>query len=160
MKYLIPLLLLALTPLHTQENSSLYTGGGFNYIYLHRPYAVRMDTENRMIITANNSSFEVVLENNASTQALKSLLPLNVVMKDLHQNEKYYYLSSTLPTNPQAVKSISAGDVMLYGNNCIVIFYENFSTSYQYTKLGKIRVVSGLKKALGSGDVTVNISIK
>jgi hypothetical protein len=49
---------------------------------------------------------------------------------------------------------------MLYGSNTFVLFYEAFSTSNSYTKLGKLSNTTGLVSALGKGNVTVSISLK
>ena len=40
---------------------------------------------------------------------------------------------------------------MLYGNNCLVIFYKTFETSYSYTKIGHIDNLEDL----GNEDITV-----
>lgn len=47
---------------------------------------------------------------------------------------------------------------MLYGDRCVVLFYEDFSTSYRYTPLGKIQDSTGLAQAVGSGAVTVTFT--
>ena len=48
---------------------------------------------------------------------------------------------------------------MLYGNSCVVVFYETFTTSYSYTPIGRIDNADGLKAALGSGSVVVEFGI-
>ena len=44
---------------------------------------------------------------------------------------------------------------MLYNGNCIVLFYRDFSTSYSYTRLGRVEDPAGLAEALGPGDAPV-----
>lgn len=45
---------------------------------------------------------------------------------------------------------------MLWGNNCLVLFYEDFTTSYSYTRIGKIVDVDGLISAL-KGNAALKI---
>lgn len=49
---------------------------------------------------------------------------------------------------------------MLYGNNFLVLFYENFNTSYPYTKLAKVDAISGYKAALGTENVRVKFELQ
>lgn len=72
-------------------------------------------------------------------------------MSELHGNEKYYYFNKSLPTNSERVGRIENGDLMLYGSDCLVLFYESFSSGYSYTKLGKVDNPSELEDAVGSG---------
>lgn len=65
------------------------------------------------------------------------------------------FLDSSLPAASGNPGTINAGDIMLYGNNCVVVFYETFNTSYSYTRIGRIKNTANLKKALGSGNVEV-----
>jgi hypothetical protein len=113
-----------------------------------------------MKITVGSSVFTATLYNNATTKAFKAMLPLTINMSELNGNEKFYYFSSILPTNATTSKNIQTGDLMLYGNNCLVLFYENLNTSYSYTRLGKIDTISGLASTLGNGNVTVKFELE
>jgi len=42
---------------------------------------------------------------------------------------------------------------MLFGDNCLVIFYKSFDTSYSYLKIGHINNLPDL----GSGNTTVRL---
>ena len=110
----------------------------------------------KIYATINNKKYEIKLENNSTVSALIKELPLEVSMNDLNNNEKYVDLDSSLPTNAYNPKHIEAGDVMLFGNNCLVVFYESFDTSYSYTKIGHI---DNLPK-LDSGDISVQLSVE
>ena len=82
------------------------------------------------------------------------MLPLELSMNDLNGNEKYAYLDKSLPTNTYSPEHIEAGDVMLFGDNCLVIFYKSFTTDYDYSKIGHINDLP----ELDSNTITVNLS--
>ena len=110
-------------------------------------------------ITVGDKKFLAMLLDNASATSLKAMLPLTTRMTELNGNEKYFRLSKNLPTNTSNPETIHSGDLMLWGSNTFVVFYETFSTSYDYTKLGKIDDPAGLEDALGSGNVTITIEL-
>lgn len=100
-----------------------------------------------MQININGTDYIIHLEDNATVKALQSELPAECCdMKELNGNEKYAYLNCSLPTASGKPDRINAGDVMLYGNNCLVIFYKSFKTSYSYTKIGHIENLPDLGK--------------
>jgi len=105
-----------------------------------------MEDNNNIRITINNKEYDITLEDNETVKELKKLLPLNITMAELNGNEKYIYLDNNLPTDSYKPKNINKGDVMLYGNNCLVIFYESFATPYSYTKIGHIDNLPDLGK--------------
>ena len=86
----------------------------------------------------NGKEYVINLEDNETAKSFANLLPQELNMSELNGNEKYIYLDTTLPTNSSNPKRINVGDVMLYGDNCLVIFYKSFDTSYSYTKIGHI----------------------
>ena len=80
-------------------------------------------------------------------------------INNLNANEKYHYLDWSLVTNSSNPRRINAGDIKLYGNNCLVVFYDSFNTSYSYTDLGEVDNVEGFISELGRGDVTMTFEL-
>ena len=111
-----------------------------------------------MTMTVGGKQYTVALEQNEAAAALAAQLPLRLDMSELNGNEKYVYLPFTLPTNSVSPGSIEAGDVMLYGKDCLVVFYQSFSTGYSYTRIGHITDPSGLQEAVGRGGVEIGFS--
>ena len=89
------------------------------------------------------------------TPQRKRSLPITVNMTEHAGNEKFYYLPTALPTSTVTPGTIFAGDLMLWGNSCLVLFYETFSSPYSYTRIGKIDKPSGLSAAVGDRNITV-----
>ena len=117
-------------------------------------------TNGTMKITIGSSVFTATFYDNATATAFKSMLPITINMSELNGNEKYFYFSNTLPTNASPEGTIQNGDLMLYGNNCLVLFYESFNTSYSYSRIGKITNTTGLANAVGNGNVEVKFEME
>lgn len=112
-----------------------------------------MDTITNLIITIDDKKYNATLEDNETVREFTKILPNEFNMSELNGNEKYVYMDSSFPTNPYNPKEIKVGDIMLYGNNCLVIFYKSFKTSYSYTKIGHIDDLPNL----GNGNIIVKI---
>lgn len=106
-------------------------------------------------IIVGDKAFSAVIYDNEAASALTERLPMTLNMSELNNNEKYAYLSGELPTDASRPADIRTGDLMLYGRNCLVLFYESFQTNYSYTSLGHIENPEGLAAALGTGSVYV-----
>lgn len=123
-------------------------------------YETKEETDMQKItITVGDKTFSGHLYNNKTAEVFKALLPLTLNMSELNGNEKYYYLKDSLPTDAVLPDSINTGDIMLYGNSCLVLFYKNFSTAYSYTKIGYLEETLGLEEALGRGDAEITFKI-
>lgn len=109
-------------------------------------------------ININGTNYQVTLEDNDTTRAFINKLPLEINMSELNGNEKYYYLNESLPSIPSKIGQINNGDLMLYGSDCLVLFYESFESSYSYTRIGKIDNPAALKDSVGKGNVKVLFS--
>ena len=124
-------------------------------VYVFAVYAQQTGNSQKMNIQIDNKTFTVIVENNKTVKELYQKLPITLEMSDLNNNEKYCYLDFTLPTDSKSVKNIKKGDVMLFGNSCLVIFYKSFTTSYSYTKIGHIENPADIETALGKKDIKV-----
>lgn len=112
-------------------------------------------TGTQVVLNVNGQSFQAVFYDNKTANALLKQMPMTLNMKELNGNEKYHFFNTEFPTNKKSPGKISAGDIMLYGLDCLVTFYKSHNTSYQYTPVGKIDNASGFAKAVGNGNVTI-----
>ena len=101
-------------------------------------------------VIISDKTYTLNLENNKTVEEFIDILPQTFNMNELNGNEKYVYMDNSLTTNSYNPKHIEKGDVMLFGDNCLVIFYKSFDTSYSYTKIGHIDNLDNL----GNGSIT------
>ena len=120
------------------------------------------DNVDSIKIKVNDEVFDVKLEDNSAARELvRTLESGNVTVNATEYGgfEKVGDLGFSLPTSDENINT-SPGDLVLYQGNQISLFYD--SHSWSYTKLGKIENVDSnhLKEVLGSGDVTIVLSLK
>lgn len=126
-----------------------------NAVTQHEEKQKESDAMYQLNIIIEDTTFSASLYDNEAAHAFMEILPITLTMEDLHSNEKYYYFDALFPSAAQPVSNIQAGDIKLFGNDCLVLFYKDFPTSYSYTLLGKIEDAQGLLEAVGTGSVTV-----
>lgn len=112
-----------------------------------------------MNLEVNGQNFEIELEKNDAVQALIEMLeegPLSIDMEEYGGFEKVGSLGASLPSQ-DVQTTTQTGDVVLYQSNQIVIFMG--SNRWAYTRLGKVKNLTGWIEALGSGPVTITLSL-
>ncbi|MDO4554583.1 MAG: cyclophilin-like fold protein [Lachnospiraceae bacterium] len=117
------------------------------------------ETDMKLQVQVGENTFMATMENNTAVEALIAMMeeaPVVIEMSDYSGFEKVGSLGTSLPTSNKQTTT-SAGDIVLYNGNQIVIFYG--SNSWSYTRIGQIDDLTGWEDALGSGDVTVTFSI-
>jgi hypothetical protein len=112
----------------------------------------------RMWMSIGTRRFAVTLEDNETARAFMQLLPMTLDMPDLNGNEKHVRLPRSLPTNAERPGTIRIGDVMLYGSDTLVVFYETFPSSYSYTRIGRIADSADLARTLGPGSSRITFA--
>ncbi len=110
-------------------------------------------------ITIGARRFAVTLADSAAGRAFADQLPLTLRMVDLNRNEKHAQLPKALPANETRPGTIQNGDLMLYGTTTLVLFYQTFDSSYEYTRIGSVSDPGGLAAALGAREVQVTFAI-
>ena len=123
--------------------------------------------DNDMQMMIGETPVTVAWEDNVSVEALRALaeglLPaeegLTIEMSMYGGFEQVGSIGQSLPRDDQQTTTTS-GDIVLYSVNQLVVFYG--SNSWAYTRLGHItdQTPEQMKALLGSGDVTITLSIK
>ena len=114
----------------------------------------------KLNIKIGNKNFSATLYDNETTREFINNMPLTINMNELNGNEKYYYMDNSLKTNSENVKKIKKGDLMLYGSDCLVLFYKSFSTNYSYTKLGYIDDANDLEQMVGKENINITFELQ
>lgn len=110
--------------------------------------------EMKMNVQVGDYTFTATLENNVAVDELLNMMkegPVTIQMNDYSGFEKVGPLGTSLTTSNSQITA-SAGDIVLYNGNNIVMFYG--SNSWSYTRIGKIDDLTDWEKALGSGSIT------
>ena len=117
--------------------------------------------DNDMQMMIGETPVTVAWEDNASVEALRALAAegLTIEMSMYGGFEQVGSIGQSLPRDDQQTTTAS-GDIVLYSGNQMVVFYG--SNSWAYTRLGHItdQTPEQMKVLLGSGDVTITLSIK
>ncbi len=117
--------------------------------------------DNDMQMMIGEIPVTVVWEDNASVEALKALAAegLTIEMSMYGGFEQVGSIGQSLPRD-DAQTTTTSGDIVLYAGNQLVVFYG--SNSWAYTRLGHItdQTPEQMKALLGSGDVTITLSMK
>lgn len=113
----------------------------------------------KMRITIRDKNFTALLENSNAAEELVKLLPMEILMNEHNGNEKFFNLSKSISGKASIPRKIEPGEIMIWGSNTLVLFYESLYPSYSYIRIGKIDDIEGLSKAVGRGRVRVKFEL-
>jgi hypothetical protein len=116
--------------------------------------------ESRMWMTINERRFAITLTDSDAARAFAAQMPLTLHLEELNGNEKHAKLPTSLPTNASRPGIIRNGDLMLYGEDTLVVFYSTFNSMYSYTRIGRMDDTARLAEALGPGSARITFSGK
>ena len=119
-----------------------------------------INMNNKIKVIIGTKVFVATLFENETAKEFKKILPITLNMRDLNKNEKYFHFSKNFSMDKFSLKMINSGDLMLWNDNSLVLFYETFSTNYQYTKVGKIDNPNMLAQTLGSDDIKITFDLE
>lgn len=109
-------------------------------------------------LTVNNVRFQAVITHPEMIAYFQTALPMTLALAELNGNEKYGTLEQSFALATERLAVIQPGDLLIYQNQTLVLFYEPVHSHYEYTKIGQLIDPDGLKQALGTGSVTIQLT--
>ena len=113
----------------------------------------------KITLSFNGHTYTATLADNPSAKAFAELLadgPLTISAHDYGNFEKAGSLGAELPRTDERITT-SSGDIILYQGNQITVYYTQ--NTWNFTRLGRINDPSGLREALGDGDVEITFQL-
>ena len=112
-----------------------------------------------MKLYINDTEVPVVWENNAAVEALAAEAGKGDIVVNMSMyggNEQFGPLGKSYPANNRQVTT-SNGDIVLFNNDQIVVFYG--SNTWSYTRLGKMALPEDeVTELLSNGDITLRLT--
>ncbi len=124
------------------------------------PYETEVNDTKTMLMKIGDKSVDVAWEENASVEELKGLAAsgLTISMSMYGGFEQVGPIGKSI-TRDDKQTTTTAGDIVLYSGNQLVVFYG--SNSWAYTRLGRVNLSENeLKELLSNGDVTITLSVE
>ena len=113
----------------------------------------------KMNVQIGDHTFTATLEDNQAVAELVEMMEegsVTITLNDYGGFEKVGSLGRSLTTS-NSQTTTTAGDIVLYNGNNIVMFYG--SNSWSYTRLGKIDDLTGWADALSGGSITAILTL-
>ncbi|MDE6589884.1 MAG: hypothetical protein K2K53_05990, partial [Oscillospiraceae bacterium] len=113
----------------------------------------------KITLSFNGCTYTATLADNPSAKAFAVLLkggPLTVSTRDYGNFEKVGSLGTELPRTDEQITT-APGDIILYQGNQITVYYAQ--NTWNFTRLGRIDEPTGLREALGGGDVEITFQL-
>jgi hypothetical protein len=115
-----------------------------------------------MTMQIGDTPVAVQWEDNESVDALRALVrdaPLTIGMSMYGGFEQVGSIGTPLPRSDSRITT-SAGDVVLYSGDQMVVFYG--SNTWAYTRLGRVtdRTAAEMAELLSTGNVTITITMQ
>ena len=119
-------------------------------------------SQTKILLKVGDDTMTATMTDNEATRELTKLLEqgdITIRMSNYGGFEKVGALPQSLPTSNTHITT-GPGDIMLYQDNQVVIFYG--SNSWSYTRLGKIdgATATNLRQFLGNGNITLTLSLE
>lgn len=108
-----------------------------------------------LLLQSDGEDIELLIVNQQIVKELQDYLLLSLSLHELNGNEWFTNLPLELSMKSENIGVIEKGDIMLFGNKTLVIFYETHETKYPYTRVGKIKDVSYLENIKNSTEILI-----